>query len=185
MKTRYGKYTLLAFLTTTIGCGVGNGTTVQEEEAKRDTATVSDIVAMPPYSYGDTVHAGCHLMVYKLERHSSDSVFVRDPETGDKYADNYYDLIITRDGHPFFAHRFTKASFASFLDKGFRKNGILDGFRFSEAKEGVLRFGACISYPDSDMSTPFVVAIGQDGNYGIKRDDVMDVVEDNDDMENE
>lgn len=184
MKVRFGKYALLALLATTIGCGGGNGT-VQEEETKRDTVTVSEIVAMPSYSYGDTIYAGRHLMVYKLERHSSDSVCVREPETGDKYADNYYDLIITRDGHPFFAHRFTKASFASLLDKGFRKNGILDGFRFSDAKEGVLRFGACISYPDSDMSTPFVVTIAPDGNYGIKRDDVMDVVEDNGGVEDE
>lgn len=176
MKSVYMKYAAAVLLALTVGCG-GNETAQEKEARRADTAAVSKVVVMPPYSYSDTIHAGSRLMEYKLERHASDSLFVRDAETGDKYADNYYTLTITRDGSVFFSHRFTKASFASLLDRGFRKNGILDGFRYAGTSDGKLLFGACISYPDSDMSTPFVVTVATDGSFGIKLDDIMDVEE--------
>ena len=37
------------------------------------------------------------------------------------------------------------------------KNGILDGFRFNRVDNGKLVFSLCVSYPDSDLSAPFLL----------------------------
>ena len=55
------------------------------------------------------------------------------------------------------------------------KNGILDGFRFNRVDNGKLVFSLCVSYPDSDLSAPFLLTIGPDGSSTIVEDEFMDV----------
>ena len=123
---------------------------------------------MKEYNLTDSVTLGSHLYVYTIHRQADDSLKVVVDENGDKFVDNYYDLTILKDGGNFFRRLFTKASFASQLDDNFRKNGILDGFRFMSAKEGKLTFGVCVSFPESDMLTPFVLTIGPDASFTLE-----------------
>ena len=133
---------------------------------------------MKEYNLTDSVTLGSHLYVYTIHRQADDSLKVVVDENGDKFVDNYYDLTILKDGGNFFCRRFTKASFASQLDDNFRKNGILDGFRFMSAKEGKLTFGVCVSFPESDMLTPFVLTIGPDASFTLEPDTAPDMEED-------
>lgn len=132
---------------------------------------------MKDYNLTDSVALGSHLYVYTIHREADDSLTAVVDENGDKFVDNYYDLTILKDGRDFFCRRFTKSSFASQLDDSFRKNGILDGFRFMTAKEGMLIFGVCVSYPESDMSTPFLLTIGLDGSFTLEPDTTPDIEE--------
>ena len=132
---------------------------------------------MKDYDLRDSVTLGSHLFVYTIHREADDSLKVVVDENGDKFVDNYYDLKILKDGTDFFRRRFTKLSFGSQLDESFRKNGILDGFRFMSAKEGKLTFGVCVSFPESDMSTPFVLTIGPDGSFTLEPDTAPDIEE--------
>jgi hypothetical protein len=132
---------------------------------------------MQDYNLTDSVTQGSHLYVYTIHREADDSLKAVVDENGDKYVDNYYDLTILKDGKEFFRRRFTKVSFGSQLDDNFRKNGILDGFRFMTAKEGQLTFGICVSFPESDMSEPFVLTIGPDGSYMLEPDTAPDIEE--------
>lgn len=133
---------------------------------------------MKEYNLTDSVTLGSHLYVYTIHREADDSLKIVVDENGDKFVDNYYDLTIQKDGGTFFRRRFTKGSFGSQLDDNFRKNGILDGFRFMSAKEGQLTFGVCVSFPESDMSTPFVLTIGPDGSFTLEPDTAPDIEED-------
>ena len=72
---------------------------------------------------------------------------------------------------------FAGSAFAAQLDDSFRQNGILDGFRFISDKEGKLLFGVCVSFPESDMSSPFVLTIGPDGSFIIEPDTTPDIEE--------
>ena len=112
-----------------------------------------------------------------IHRHANDSLPKVKDEMGDTYLDNFYQLIIERDNATFFERRFVKADLRPYLARDFQRNGIIDGFRFISAAEGRLQFGLCISYPESDMSAPFILTIGPDASFSIEADDVMDVEE--------
>ena len=146
----------------------------------KESATAEQQVSehrMKDYNLTDSVSLGSHLYVYTIHREADDSLKVVIDENGDKFVDNYYDLTVLKDGKEFFRRRFTKVSFGSQLDDNFRKNGILDGFRFMMAKEGQLTFGICVSFPESDMSEPFVLTIGPDGSYTLEPDTAPDIEE--------
>lgn len=132
---------------------------------------------MKDYDLTDSVMMGSHLFVYNIHREADDSLKAVIDENGDKFVDNYYDLTVLRDGVDFFRRRFTKASFGSQLDDSFLKNGILDGFRFMTAQEGKLTFGVCVSFPESDMSEPFVLTVGPDGSFTLEPDNAPDIEE--------
>ena len=132
---------------------------------------------MQNYNLTDSVTLGSHLYVYTIHREADDSLKAVVDENGDKFVDNYYDLTVLKDGKEFFRRRFTKVSFGSQLDDNFRKNGILYGFRVMTAKEGQLTFGICVSFPESDMSEPFVLTIGPDGSYTLEPDTAPDIEE--------
>ena len=119
----------------------------------KDSATAEQQATehrMKEYNLTDSVTLGSHLFVYTIHREADDSLKVVVDENGDKFVDNYYDLTM---------------------------NGILDGFRFMSAKEGKLTFGVCVSFPESDMLTPFVLTIGPDGSYTLEPDTAPDIEE--------
>ncbi|MBR4645252.1 MAG: DUF4738 domain-containing protein [Bacteroidaceae bacterium] len=159
-------------------CSCGDKKGQSDEQITSTTEQQAGEHRMKNYDFTDSVTLGSHLYVYTIHREADDSLRVVVDENGDKFVDNYYDLTILKDGREFFRHRFTKISFGSQLDDNFRKNGILDGFRFMSAKEGMLTFGACVSFPESDMSEPFVLTIGTDGSFTLEPDTAPDIEED-------
>ena len=171
-------YTFL-LLVTASSCG-SNSTSQEQQQSVQMQSADASVHRTDAYDYSDSVMMGSHKIVYSLHREADDSLKSVVDENGETYIDNYYDLKVTKDGAQLFAHRFTKVSFQSYLDKGFVKNGILDGFRFISAHEGMVTFGACISYPESDMSAPFIITIGPDGSHTIQPDNLMDVEEETD-----
>ena len=132
---------------------------------------------MPEYNFSDTVTVGSHQYVYTIHREPSDSLPKVKDEMGDTYFDNFYQLSVERDNASFFEHRFVKRDLNAFLSRDFQRNGIIDGFRFINAEGGRLIFGLCVSYPDSDMSAPFLLTIAPNASFVIEPDDVMDVEE--------
>lgn len=147
------------------------------DEASVAVEQQAGIHRMNEYNLTDSVPVGSHVYVYTIHREADDSLKMVIDENGDKFVDNYYELSVTKDGQEFFSKRFTKAAFAAQLDDSFRQNGILDGFRFISDKEGKLLFGVCVSFPESDMSSPFVLTIGPDGSFIIEPDTTPDIEE--------
>lgn len=142
--------------------------TVQEEQV------IDEVRSLPEYEFSDSLMQGSHIVVYTITSGPDEELpFVVD-EDGVKYKDNRYKLFITKDGNTLFEHSFSKADFKSQLSEGFQKYGIMDGMRFNYAEEGKLYFNTCVSYPESDMSCPFILTIGPDGSYTITPDTTID-----------
>ena len=155
----------------------------QKKQSARDVAEYSpyeeiqtdQIHRMNDYDLQDTTRIGSHIYQYTIHREADDSLGIIEDDLGSKYADNFYQLDILRDGSSFFSKRFTKKTFLSQLSADFRKYGLLDGFRFSHSQDAKLYFSVCVSYPDSDMSSPFFLIIGPDGSFAIEKDNTGDM----------
>ncbi|MCM1108085.1 MAG: DUF4738 domain-containing protein [Clostridium sp.] len=138
--------------------------------------SVTEVQHMRDYSYHDTVSSGGHLYAYDIVRQASDTLGIVTDENGDRYADNFIRLTVTRDEEAYFSHRFLKQDFAAYLDRGFRKSAILDGMAFDRVVAGGVRFAVAVGYPMSDMSMPFLVTVDGSGAYRIEKDEVLDNV---------
>ena len=174
MKTSKILYLCLLF---PVFCSCGDNKDQKDGQNTLTTEQQASVHRMKDYDLTDSLTMGSHVLVYTIHREADDSLKAVIDENGDKFVDNYYDLTVLRDGGNFFRRRFTKASFGSQLDENFSKNGILDGFRFMSAQEGKLTFGVCVSFPESDMSEPFVLTIGPDGSYTLEPDNAPDIEE--------
>lgn len=144
--------------------------TQTQEAAPTQQQDINTVHSLPDYAYTDSLMQGSHKVVYTITGQPDDSLAVVVEEDGMKYKDNRFRLTITKDGRTLFSRSFSKADFRSMLTEDFRKYGIMDGMRFSHALEGKLYFNTCVSYPDSDMSCPFILTIGPDGSYTIEPD---------------
>ena len=142
--------------------------TIQTEQ------TIDEVHSMPDYSYIDSLMQGSHKVVYSIERECAEDLPIVEDEYGVKYKDNRYALDIRKDGNKLFSKKFTKADFNSILSEDFKKYGIIDGMRFNRAEEGKLYFNTCVSYPESDMTCPFLLIIGPDGSYSIEHDTTVE-----------
>lgn len=142
--------------------------TIQTEQ------TIDEVHSMPDYSYIDSLMQGSHKVVYSIERECAEDLPIVEDEYGVKYKDNRYALDIRKDGNKLFSKKFTKADFNSKLSEDFKKYGIIDGMRFNRAEEGKLYFNTCVSYPESDMTCPFLLIIGPDGSYSIEHDTTVE-----------
>lgn len=129
---------------------------------------------LPEYAYTDTLMQDSHKVIYTITRQPDDELPTVVDEDGMKYKDNRYNLLIVKDGKTLFNRNFTKADFKSLLSSNFQKYGIMDGLRFNHSEKGKLYFNTCVSYPDSDMSCPFILTIGPDGSYNITPDTTID-----------
>lgn len=162
---------LALFLLTS--CSSCNKETKQTDETILTEQTDDGINRLPEYEYTETVMQGSHKVVYTITSRPDDELPTVVDEDGAKYKDNIYKLVIVKDGQPFFSRNFTKADFKSQLSSNFQKYGIMDGMRFNRAEEGKLYFNCCVSYPESDMSCPFILTIGPDGSYAIAPDNTI------------
>ncbi len=148
-------------------CGpqkTGSQDSVQTEQAD------AGVRSLPDYNYTDSLKQGSHNVIYTITSKPDEELPEVVDEDGVKYKDNRFRLHITKDGKQLFDRSFTKADFKTHLPQDFKKFGIMDGMRFSHAEEGKLYFNTCVSFPESDMSCPFLLTIGPDGSYTITPD---------------
>lgn len=171
----YRRHILLLMAALVLMSGCRRGEKNSQVQIVRTQNVVPQLHRSPTYDYTDSLSVGSRRWRYSIHREACDSLNVVTDEEGNRYVDNFYQLTVTKDGRPFFAQRFTKESFASRLTADFRKYGILDGCRFSRYEDGKLFFSLCVSYPESDMSSPFILAIGPDGSHTIEADNMLDV----------
>lgn len=130
---------------------------------------------MPDLQLTDSVSVGSRQYVYDILRTPCDSLQKVKDDMGDLYLDNTIRLTLRRDGATYFDHTFTKATFARDIDKDFYGNAILDGIRFLRAEPGQgLIFSFAVSYPDSDMSVPFLMTIADNGTFTFVKDENLD-----------
>ncbi|MBR3856961.1 MAG: DUF4738 domain-containing protein [Bacteroidaceae bacterium] len=142
-----------------------------EQEGSDQTDQDNDGVwELPNYAYTDSLMQGSHKVVYTITSQPDEQLPEVVDEDGVKFKDNRFQLLIMKDGKQLFNRSFTKADFKSQLSEDFQKFGIMDGLRFNHAEEGKLYFNTCVSFPDSDMSCPFLLTIGPDGSYTITPD---------------
>ena len=146
----------------------------ETQEAIQTEQVPDEIHWMDNYEYTDSLMQGSHKVVYAITRQADDSLAIVVGEDGAKFKDNRYNLEITKDERTLFCRSFTKADFRSMLSKEFQSYGIMDGLRFNHAEDGKLYFNTCVSYPESDMSCPFILTIGPDGSYTITPDTTLD-----------
>ena len=121
-----------------------------------------------------------------INRTASDSLSQVKDENGQPYIDNRVELVVTRaDGSVFFKKEFTKASFNSYIDESFRKNGILAGIQYDELDEKGMEFSVVVGLPDAidDVFVPLELVIDRFANVTISRDDDMDMRGNDDDDE--
>ena len=153
---------------------------VQETKEVSDTITetrteVQDIIhRLPVMHVEDTVTSGSNVYVIMVNRESCDSLGIVTDELGYRYYDNLLKIYIKKNGSILFNKTFKKSDFIHFLDSEFAQHSILDGCRFIQVHEGMVTFSLAVSYPDSDMSCPFKLNIGQDGSYMIVKNDYIE-----------
>lgn len=146
-----------------------------EQEGSDQTDQDNDGVwELPNYAYTDSLMQGSHKVVFTITSQPDEELPEVVDEDGVKYRDNRFNLLIVKDGRTLFEHSFTKADFKSKLSEDFQKYGIMDGLRYNHAEEGKLYFNTCVSFPESDMSCPFLLIIGPDGSYRLEPDTTFD-----------
>ena len=146
-----------------------------EQEGSDQTDQDNDGVwELPNYTYTDSLMQGSHKVVFTITSQPDEELPEVVDEDGVKYRDNRFNLLIVKDGRTLFEHSFTKADFKSKLSEDFQKYGIMDGLRYNHAEEGKLYFNTCVSFPESDMSCPFLLIIGPDGSYRLEPDTTFD-----------
>lgn len=110
-----------------------------------------------------------------ISRQPSDSLPVIKDETGQKYIDNVFKLIVSRqDGSVFYSRTFTKNALASYLDEEFTKTGVFEGLVFDKTDGDWLVFAASVGHPQSDEYIPLVIRLSRMGELTIARDTQMD-----------
>lgn len=174
MKTHLFSLAILFLVAFSLSSCKQNRTQEEPSQTLQNEPQKNIIHSMPQYDFADTVHVGSHTYRYSIHREVDKSLPVVADDMGERYHDNVYQLTITRSGTQIFSQRYTKSVFADRLSRDFRKYGILDGFRFRKAENGLLYFSVCVSYPESDMSAPFVLAVAPDGSSSIHVDESLD-----------
>lgn len=117
---------------------------------------------------GKTYHVAIH-------RQPSDSLPMVKDDTGQKFVDNVFSLVVSRaDGSVFFSRTFTKPAFNDYITNEFRKAGILEGLVFDKADGDWLEFAASVGLPQTDEYIPMIVRLSRMGQLVIKQDTQMD-----------
>ena len=146
----------------------------ETKEVEQIEQNTDEVRCVADYFFTDSLMQGSHRVVYTIQSQSDDELPLVVDEDGIKYKDIRFSLVITKDGGKLFDRSFTKADFKSMLSEEFQQYGIMDGLRFNSAEDGKLLFNTCVSYPESDMTCPFILTIDPDGSYTITPDTTVD-----------
>lgn len=158
------------------GCGA-KGDKNQQETDNPNEQYEPKVRQMPDYHVTDTATAGGHIYTYDITRQCSEQL-PKVKDNDDLFADNTIHLVIHCDGDLLFDKIFTKEVFAESMEPDFLQNSILDGIRFVKAEPGQgLTFSFTVSYPDSDMSVPFLVTVDAGGNFSFVKDNNLEMEE--------
>lgn len=181
MKNHFGIILMASFALTLSSCGNKNKPAQPQEETvlEADENMENGIVKMEESVVEDTARWKGKTYQYRIEREPAPNLpEVKDAESGTRYMDNTISLSIHCGDQQIFHRTFSKSDFKSYLDAGFQKNGILEGFVFDQAQPEGLRFATSVSYPASDLYIPLVVLVASDGSISISKDNIMDVESD-------
>ena len=163
---------LLLCVVVLAGCGTRQERTGYEAVAKHEP----EVRHMPEYGLTDSTEAYGHKYVYEINRTASETLPMVKDDMEDWFADNEIRLQIWRDGREMFDEVFTKEVFRDGLDNNFYQQSILDGIRFVRVEKGQgMVFSMSISYPESDMSVPFLLTITDAGGFSFVKDDNLDM----------
>ena len=163
---------LLGMGTLLIACG--NNEKKQDAWVAPEHETVTR--EMPELSVTDSLQSGGHTYAYHILRTACDSLPKVKDDMDDLYRDNTIRLTLQRDGQVYFDKTFTKSTFAQSIEEEFYRNAILDGIRFIRAQAGQgLVFSFTVSYPESDMSHPFLLTVTDQGTFSFVKDDNLDM----------
>ena len=119
-------------------------------------------------------------------REAADSLPMLKDETGQEYIDNRVTITILRsDNTVFLKKQFTKNSFASYVDAGFRQTGMLENIIFHGVEDGRLKFGAVVSKPGSDDEfIPLDLCVDRQGGLTITQGKLFDDLTDEEEASN-
>lgn len=163
---------LLLCVVVLTGCGTRQERMGYEAVAKHEP----EVRHMPEYGLTDSTEAYGHKYVYEINRTASETLPMVKDDMEDWFADNEIRLQIWRDGREMFDKVFTKEVFRDGLDNNFYQQSILDGIRFVRVEKGQgMVFSMSISYPESDMSVPFLLTITDAGGFSFVKDDNLDM----------
>ena len=132
-------------------------------------------VSMQPYhDQREVLWLGKSYMI-EISREPKDSLAMVTDENGQQFVDNSVALTVRRsDGSVAISKSFVKGTFAAYLDKDYKENGILEGFVFDEVDGNELEFAASVSLPQTDEYIPLEVKIDNFGKVSIERDTDME-----------
>lgn len=139
-----------------------------------------DPIAMPADTQTKNIEWQGKPYTITIDRVPVDSLPQVKDENHQPYVDNRVKLTIMRaDGSAFFQRTFTKASFNTYIDDSFRKNGILAGFRYDEVENSGIEFSVVVALPDAidDVFVPLELVVDRQGGVSITRDDDMDMLD--------
>lgn len=139
-----------------------------------------DPIAMPADTQTKNIEWQGKPYTITIDRVPVDSLPQVKDENNQPYVDNRVKLTIMRaDGSAFFQRTFTKASFNTYIDDSFQKNGILAGFRYDEVENSGIEFSVVVALPDAidDVFVPLELVVDRQGGVSITRDDDMDMLD--------
>ena len=171
MRKPFHIYIFSTFLLFFCSCGSKDKETQTPPQQEQN---IDEVRSLSEYNFTDSLTQGSHRIVYTITRKPDDELPIVVDEDGLKYKDNRYTLVILKDGTTLFNKSFTKSDFRAMINKDFQKYAIMDGLRFDRAEDGKLLFNTSVSYPESDMSAPFILTIGPDGSHSIVPDTSID-----------
>ena len=141
---------------------------------------LQDPIAMPADTQTKNIEWQGKPYTITIDRVPVDSLPQVKDENNQPYVDNRVKMTIVRsDGSVFFERTFTKASFNTYIDDSFRKNGILAGFRYDEVENSGIEFSVVVALPDAidDVFVPLELVVDRQGGVSITRDDDMDMLD--------
>ncbi len=136
-----------------------------------------DPIPMQPYNDERVVDWIGKKYHVAITREPKDSLPMVKDENGQKFIDNLFTLVVSReDGSIFYSKKFVKASVDNYLDDNYRKNGILEGLVFDRVDGNWLVFAGSVGLPQTDEYIPLIIRLSRTSNLEIQRDTQMDTM---------
>lgn len=137
-----------------------------------DTTLISTPQRMPPSDSQVTLHHKGKEYSSTIVRRPDDSLPIVENERGEKFVDNSITLRLTRGGKPVLDKTFTKESFASQVDAGFRRHAVLESMSYDGTTPQGIGYIATLCYPQADLCALLKVTVTADGKYSVRKEEL-------------